>query len=165
MTEVRIPASAIKGRGAATALAHRFERHARAAFDVTFDFGGTLGFQEIEGVHNRGDFDLSQHQQFSNKKLEYYDQLATPGPERDVDVEMAVFAAASASEPGRVNLGALSLLSLLVGAFLVHETMRLSVTARRTSFGVLRALGVNSRTQAVLAVSHAGQPCSLYVKA
>ena len=51
-------------------LAH----YARAAFDVTFDFGGTLGFQEIEGVHNRGDFDLSQHQQFSGKKLEYYDQ-------------------------------------------------------------------------------------------
>ncbi len=52
-------------------LAH----YARAAFDVTFDFGGTLGFQEIEGVHNRGDFDLTQHQQFSNKKLEYFDQV------------------------------------------------------------------------------------------
>jgi len=41
---------------------------------VQFDFGGTLGFQEIEGVHNRGDFDLTQHQQFSGKKLEYFDQ-------------------------------------------------------------------------------------------
>jgi glycyl-tRNA synthetase len=51
-------------------LAH----YARAAFDVQFDFGGTLGFQEIEGLHNRGDFDLSQHQQFSGKKLEYFDQ-------------------------------------------------------------------------------------------
>ncbi|MGE5729246.1 MAG: His/Gly/Thr/Pro-type tRNA ligase C-terminal domain-containing protein, partial [Gemmatimonas sp.] len=51
-------------------LAH----YARAAFDVQFDFGGSLGFQEIEGVHNRGDFDLSQHQQFSGKKLEYFDQ-------------------------------------------------------------------------------------------
>ena len=51
-------------------LAH----YARAAFDVEFDFGGTLGFQEIEGIHNRGDFDLSQHQQFSGKKLEYFDQ-------------------------------------------------------------------------------------------
>ena len=56
----------------ATELAH----YARAAFDVEYDFGGTLGFQEIEGVHNRGDFDLSQHQQFSNKKLEYFDQVA-----------------------------------------------------------------------------------------
>jgi glycyl-tRNA synthetase len=52
-------------------LAH----YARAAFDVQFDFGGTLGFQEIEGVHNRGDFDLTQHQQFSGKRLEYLDQV------------------------------------------------------------------------------------------
>ena len=56
----------------ATELAH----YARAAFDITFDFGGTLGFQEIEGIHNRGDFDLSQHQQYSGKKLEYFDQQA-----------------------------------------------------------------------------------------
>ena len=56
---------------AGSELAH----YARAAFDVEFDFGGTLGFQEIEGIHNRGDFDLLQHQQFSGKKLEYYDQL------------------------------------------------------------------------------------------
>jgi glycyl-tRNA synthetase len=52
-------------------LAH----YARAAFDIQFDFGGTLGFQEIEGVHNRGDFDLTQHQQYSGKKLEYFDQI------------------------------------------------------------------------------------------
>ncbi|MHB1225809.1 MAG: glycine--tRNA ligase [Gemmatimonadaceae bacterium] len=51
-------------------LAH----YARAAVDMEFDFGGSLGFQEIEGVHNRGDFDLTQHQQFSGKKLEYFDQ-------------------------------------------------------------------------------------------
>ncbi len=51
-------------------LAH----YARAAYDVQFDFGGTLGFQEIEGVHNRGDFDLMRHQEFSGKKLEYFDQ-------------------------------------------------------------------------------------------
>ncbi|MDB4914376.1 MAG: Glycine-tRNA ligase, bacterial [Gemmatimonadetes bacterium] len=52
-----------------TELAH----YARAAFDIEFDFGGTLGFQEIEGIHNRGDFDLSRHQEYSGKKLEYYD--------------------------------------------------------------------------------------------
>ena len=52
-------------------LAH----YARAAFDINFDFGGTLGFQEIEGVHNRSDFDLRQHQEFSSKKLEYVDQV------------------------------------------------------------------------------------------
>jgi glycyl-tRNA synthetase len=53
-----------------TELAH----YARAAFDIQFDFGGTLGSQEIEGIHNRGDFDLTQHQQFSGKRLEYFDQ-------------------------------------------------------------------------------------------
>jgi glycyl-tRNA synthetase len=51
-------------------LAH----YARAATDIQFDFGGSLGFGELEGVHNRGDFDLTQHQQFSGKKLEYFDQ-------------------------------------------------------------------------------------------
>jgi glycyl-tRNA synthetase len=56
----------------ATELAH----YARAAFDVQFDFGGTLGFQEIEGVHHRGDFDLGRHQEYSGKKLEYFDQPA-----------------------------------------------------------------------------------------
>jgi glycyl-tRNA synthetase len=51
-------------------LAH----YARAAFDIEFDFGGSLGFQEIEGIHNRGDFDLGRHQEYSSKKLEYFDQ-------------------------------------------------------------------------------------------
>ena len=51
-------------------LAH----YARAAFDVYFDFGGSLGFQEIEGVHHRSDYDLKRHQEYSNKKLEYFDQ-------------------------------------------------------------------------------------------
>jgi len=51
-------------------LAH----YARAAFDIEFDFGGSLGFQEIEGIHNRGDFDLSRHQEYSGKRLEYVDQ-------------------------------------------------------------------------------------------
>jgi glycyl-tRNA synthetase len=53
-------------------LAH----YARAAVDIRFDFGGSLGFQEVEGVHHRGDFDLGRHQEFSGKKLEYFDQPA-----------------------------------------------------------------------------------------
>ena len=51
-------------------LAH----YSRAAYDIYFDFGGSLGFQEIEGVHHRGDYDLSRHQQYSGKRLEYFDQ-------------------------------------------------------------------------------------------
>lgn len=51
-------------------LAH----YAKAAFDVQYQF--PFGWQELEGVHNRGDFDLSQHQKFSNKKLEYFDEAS-----------------------------------------------------------------------------------------
>jgi glycyl-tRNA synthetase len=51
-------------------LAH----YARAAYDIEYDFGGSLGPQEIEGIHNRGDFDLGKHQEFSGKRLEYVDQ-------------------------------------------------------------------------------------------
>jgi glycyl-tRNA synthetase len=53
---------------------HELAHYARAAFDIQFDFGGSLGFQEIEGVHHRGDFDLGRHQEYSGKKLEYFDQ-------------------------------------------------------------------------------------------
>jgi glycyl-tRNA synthetase len=49
-------------------LAH----YARAAFDIEYQF--PFGWQEIEGIHNRGDFDLGRHQEYSGKKLEYFDQ-------------------------------------------------------------------------------------------
>ncbi len=49
-------------------LAH----YAKAAFDVQYEF--PFGWQELEGVHNRSDFDLSQHQKFSGKKLEYFEE-------------------------------------------------------------------------------------------
>ena len=50
-------------------LAH----YARNAYDIEFDF--PFGRKELEGVHNRGDFDLSRHQQYSNKNLEYTDKI------------------------------------------------------------------------------------------
>ena len=46
-------------------LAH----YAKAAYDIEYEF--PFGWHEFEGVHNRTDFDLSRHQQFSGKKLEY----------------------------------------------------------------------------------------------
>ncbi|MEP1151679.1 MAG: glycine--tRNA ligase [Balneola sp.] len=49
-------------------LAH----YARAAADIQYKY--PIGWQELEGIHNRSDFDLTQHQEFSGKKLEYYDQ-------------------------------------------------------------------------------------------
>jgi glycyl-tRNA synthetase len=46
-------------------LAH----YAKAAYDVEYEF--PFGWQEFEGIHNRTDFDLSRHQEYSGKKLEY----------------------------------------------------------------------------------------------
>ena len=51
-------------------LAH----YARAAQDIEYEF--PFGWNEIEGVHNRTDFDLKAHQEYSGKKLEYFDQAA-----------------------------------------------------------------------------------------
>ena len=48
-------------------LAH----YANAASDVEFKF--PFGFKEVEGIHSRTDFDLSSHQKFSGKKLQYFD--------------------------------------------------------------------------------------------
>ena len=47
-------------------LAH----YAKKAEDIEFDF--PWGRRELEGLHNRGAFDLSRHQQFSGKKLQYF---------------------------------------------------------------------------------------------
>jgi glycyl-tRNA synthetase len=48
-------------------LAH----YANAATDIEFEF--PFGFKEVEGIHSRTDFDLSQHQEFSGKKMQYFD--------------------------------------------------------------------------------------------
>ena len=48
-------------------LAH----YADAAADIEFRF--PFGFKELEGIHSRTDFDLSQHEKFSGRKLQYFD--------------------------------------------------------------------------------------------
>ena len=48
-------------------LAH----YANAAADIEFNF--PFGFKELEGIRSRTDFDLKQHEQFSGKKLQYFD--------------------------------------------------------------------------------------------
>jgi glycyl-tRNA synthetase len=48
-------------------LAH----YANAACDIEFNF--PMGFKELEGIHSRTDFDLKQHEQYSGKKLQYFD--------------------------------------------------------------------------------------------
>lgn len=48
-------------------LAH----YANAALDIEFEF--PFGFKEVEGIHSRTDFDLRQHQEYSGKKMQYFD--------------------------------------------------------------------------------------------
>jgi len=50
-----------------TKLAH----YANAATDIEFRF--PFGFKEVEGIHSRTDYDLKQHQQYSGKKMQYFD--------------------------------------------------------------------------------------------
>jgi len=48
-------------------LAH----YAKKAFDVEYEF--PFGWKEFEGIHNRTDYDLSRHEEFSGKRLQYID--------------------------------------------------------------------------------------------
>ena len=56
---------------------YRFHEHdklahyADAACDIEFNF--PFGFKELEGIHSRTDFDLAQHEEYSGKKLRYFD--------------------------------------------------------------------------------------------
>jgi glycyl-tRNA synthetase len=49
-------------------LAH----YAKVAYDIEYQF--PFGWGEIEGIHNRTDYDLSRHEQFSGKSLKYFDE-------------------------------------------------------------------------------------------
>lgn len=58
----------------------RFEEHgpdelahyAKAAFDIQYEF--PFGWQELEGIHSRTDFDLSRHSEFCGKEINYLDE-------------------------------------------------------------------------------------------
>ena len=62
------------GMGAENYRFHDHEKlahYADAAADIEFAF--PFGFKELEGIHSRTDFDLSRHEEFSGKKLQYFD--------------------------------------------------------------------------------------------
>ena len=65
-TAMGIPASSYRYHDHVK-LAH----YANAAVDIEFDF--PFGFKEVEGIHSRTDFDLGRHEEFSGKKLRYFD--------------------------------------------------------------------------------------------
>ena len=45
--------------------------YSSATSDIEYEF--PMGFSELEGVANRGDFDLTRHQEFSGQKMDYVD--------------------------------------------------------------------------------------------
>jgi glycyl-tRNA synthetase len=47
--------------------------YAKKAFDIEYEF--PFGWNEIEGIHNRTDYDLTQHTEFSGKDLRYLDEV------------------------------------------------------------------------------------------
>ena len=46
--------------------------YAKDAWDIQYEY--SFGWNELEGVHYRGDYDLSQHQKFSGVDMTYYDE-------------------------------------------------------------------------------------------
>jgi glycyl-tRNA synthetase len=65
-TEMGIPAADYRFHDHVK-LAH----YADAAVDIEYNF--PIGWKEVEGIHSRTDFDLKSHQEFSGKKLQYFD--------------------------------------------------------------------------------------------
>ena len=52
--------------------ADELSHYSSATSDIEYRF--PMGFSELEGIANRGDFDLTQHAEHSGEKLEYFDQ-------------------------------------------------------------------------------------------
>jgi glycyl-tRNA synthetase len=56
---------------------YRFHDHSKLAFyakaacDIEYEF--PFGFKEVEGIHSRTNYDLSRHQEYSKKKMQYFD--------------------------------------------------------------------------------------------
>jgi glycyl-tRNA synthetase len=72
--ELRMKWHQALGFGAENYRFHEHEKlahYANAAVDVEYKF--PFGFKEVEGIHSRTDFDLSQHEKYSGKKLRYFD--------------------------------------------------------------------------------------------
>lgn len=51
---------------------NKLAHYAKDATDIEYEF--PFGWGEIEGIHNRTNFDLSQHEKFSGKSLKYFDE-------------------------------------------------------------------------------------------
>lgn len=48
--------------------------YASDAYDIEYNYAMLGGFKELEGIHARGDYDLTQHSKFSGQDLSYFDE-------------------------------------------------------------------------------------------
>ena len=84
MEEIGLPASSFNYyRQTQDDLAH-YAKNGAGAVDIEYAFPfASSGFDELEGIHDRAQFDLTQHEQFSGKKMQYMDpesnEWYTPG--------------------------------------------------------------------------------------
>ena len=72
--EIRLKWHKALGFGDASYRYHDHDKlahYANAATDIEFLM--PFGFKEVEGIHSRTNFDLSQHEKFSGKKIQYFD--------------------------------------------------------------------------------------------
>ncbi|MBW7875401.1 MAG: glycine--tRNA ligase [Candidatus Cloacimonetes bacterium] len=67
-TKLGFPLEKLRFKDHGQELAH----YAKRAMDIEFEF--PFGWQEVEGIHDRGDFDLTQHAQFAGENMEYFDE-------------------------------------------------------------------------------------------
>ena len=61
---------------------YRYHDHAKPAFYADFacdiEYNFPIGFKEVEGIHSRTNYDLSRHQEYSRKKMQYFDNDIDP---------------------------------------------------------------------------------------
>jgi glycyl-tRNA synthetase len=118
--------------------------YAAKAVDVEFNF--PFGWKELEGVHNRTDFDLKRHMEYSGKDLRYFDETANEkfipyvvetavGPDRTM---YALMCAAYDEEPDKEGVRVVLRLSPALAPYKVavlplSKNERLSPTAREVA--------------------------------
>ena len=111
-------------------LAH----YANAAFDIEFDF--PFGFKELEGIHSRTDFDLGQHEEYSGKKLQYFDPELNESyvpyvVETSIGLDRTVLAVLSASYQNEELEGGTSRVVLKLPPFLAPVKLAILPLVRK----------------------------------
>jgi glycyl-tRNA synthetase len=106
-------------------IEHELAHYAKAASDIEFEF--PFGWSELEGIANRTDFDLRQHQRFSGEDLTYFDQ--------EKESRYLPFVVEPAGGVDR------TMLAILVDAYRVDEAPTAKGgTEKRTVLGLAKAI-------------------------